>query len=370
MKIAFIGGRDIHTLGGIENYMYNLATQLVRMGHEPVVFCESDHDGEEMVNGFKVIHQKGFKSNLICKPLLGLRATLRVIFGMRDVDIIHYNAWPPSLWSPLAWIFGKRSLMQGHGLEWQRTKYSSSQQRVLKFMEWYTAHLNRNLIMCSQDQCLYFKDKYGRESTAIPTAVHMPDPEDLEQTDVLDRFGIKPKRYFLFLARLVQDKNPDFLIKAFNEKAPEGYQLVIAGNNPQNPRYVEHLHELAKGNKDIIFTGAVYGKDKQTMLRNAYALCIPSTIEGLSIALLEAMSYRLPIIGSDIPANRELLEEDKAVWVRAENHADLISAYQDAVDKGDSWLPIVDYNYDLVKENYTWSKVAEKYLDHIRKILS
>ena len=33
MKIAFIGGRDIHKLGGIENYMYNLATELVKLGH-------------------------------------------------------------------------------------------------------------------------------------------------------------------------------------------------------------------------------------------------------------------------------------------------------------------------------------------------
>ena len=39
MKIVFIGSRDIHLLGGIENYMYNLSTRLVRMGHEAVVYC-------------------------------------------------------------------------------------------------------------------------------------------------------------------------------------------------------------------------------------------------------------------------------------------------------------------------------------------
>lgn len=79
MKIAFIGGRDIHILGGIDNYIYNLATQLVKIGHEPVVFCESDHDGDEIVNGFRVIHRRGFKSNLICKPWLGLKATWRIV---------------------------------------------------------------------------------------------------------------------------------------------------------------------------------------------------------------------------------------------------------------------------------------------------
>ena len=57
MKIAFIGGRDIHKLGGIEAYTYNLCTELVKMGHEPIVFCESDRDEEEVVNGLKVFHK-------------------------------------------------------------------------------------------------------------------------------------------------------------------------------------------------------------------------------------------------------------------------------------------------------------------------
>lgn len=44
MKIVFIGGRDIHLIGGIESYMYNLASTLVRFGHHPIVFCESNRN--------------------------------------------------------------------------------------------------------------------------------------------------------------------------------------------------------------------------------------------------------------------------------------------------------------------------------------
>lgn len=362
MKIAFIGGRDIHILGGIESYMLNLSTQLVKMGHEPVVFCESDYDGEEMVNGFKVIHQKGFKSNLICKPWLGLKATWRVIIKMHDVDFIHYNAWPPSLWSPLARLFGKKSLMQGHGLEWQRSKYSPLQQKIMKFMEWFTAHLNRNLIMCSDDQCRYFLEHYHRKATTIPTAIFLPDINTANKSDILTRFGIKEKKYFLFLARLVQDKNPNDLISAFQKLKPESYQLVIAGNNPANPHYVKHLKDLASGNTDIIFTDAVYGDDKDQLLRNAFCFCIPSTIEGLSISLLEAMSYRLPIIASDISANHEVLEDDKAFWVKPENIEDLVHAYQLIISQSKTINEITSYNYNKIASEYTWDKVAQRYI--------
>ena len=57
MKIVFIGGRDIHLIGGIESYMYNLASTLVRFGHHPIVFCESNRNMIRFENGIKVVYQ-------------------------------------------------------------------------------------------------------------------------------------------------------------------------------------------------------------------------------------------------------------------------------------------------------------------------
>ncbi len=367
MKIVFIGGRDVKKIGGIESYMYNLASHLVKYGHEPIVFCESDHNEEEIVNGFRVIHMTGPKSYLLRKPLVGLKATLYTIRHIKGTDFIHYNAWPPSLSSPLAGCFGIKSLMQGHGLEWQRSKYSPQQQRILKFMERVTAHLNKNLIMCSDDQTRYFKKKYNREATTIPTAINLPDPNE-EDSDVLQKFGIIPGRYFLFLARLVQDKNPNYLIEAFKKAAIPGFQLVIAGNNPENPAYVDQLHDLAKGNDNIIFTGAVYDKDKTTLLKHAYGFCMPSTIEGLSIALLEAMSYKLPIIASDIPANRELLGQNDALWHTPEDINEMAESLSVATHDKDIFQRSVEQNYKHVAENYTWDKVTLKYIRHLESI--
>ena len=59
-------------------------------------------------------------------------------------------------------------------------------------------------------------------------------------------------------------------------------KLVIAGSNDVMPEYVQYLRELAKESKSIIFTGAVYDRDKDKLLEACLAFCIPSTIEGLS----------------------------------------------------------------------------------------
>ena len=97
--------------------------------------------------------------------------------------------------------------------------------------------------------------------------------------------------------------------------------------------------------------------------------CIPSTIEGLSISLLEAMSYKLPIIASDIPANKEVLEKDKAIWVRPENTDDLIQAYRYGINNHTNLTAAAKYNYDIVSKYYTWTKVTEKYVTYLQSLL-
>lgn len=366
MKIVFIGGRDILKLGGIENYMFNLATRLVVLGHQPIVYCESDRNHCETVNGFEVRYVKGPSSKFLCKPWVGLKATLQTVFREKQVDLIHYNAWPPSVWCWIPRIAGIPSLMEGHGLEWQRSKYSPRAKKALRLMEALTARMNQNLIMCSEAQVRYFKDRYNVGSVCIPTAVNLPSPA--RDCSILERYGIVKGRYFLYMGRLVPDKNPDCLIKAFKDCRPEGMQLVIAGSNDAMPDYVDRLHSLARCSHDIIFTGAVYGDDKGALLENAFCFCLPSTIEGLSIVLLEAMVHRLPIIASDIEANREVLEPDKAIWVKPESVSGLCEALSKAAGVPESLAEATGFNYRKVVASYTWDKVAETYVSTIKNI--
>lgn len=367
MKIVFIGGRGIHILGGIENYMLNLTRELTKLGHECIVWCESNHHEEEMLDGVRVIYHPGPKSNLICKPWCGLKATIRTVFGIRGVDFIHYNAWPPSLWCWIPRLFGIRSCMEGHGLEWQRSKYSPRAQKIMKAMESFTARLNQHLIMCSEGQVDYFKKVYGKESTCIPGAVTLPDLSRNNPSDILEKYGLSDKKYLLFMGRLVQDKNPDYLIKAFIKAKADGYKLVIAGSNDATPDYVAMLQQLGAGNDNIVFTGAVYGDDKDMLLRHAYCFCLPSTIEGLSIVMMEAASYHLPVIASNIEANREFLGDD-AIYVRPENEMDLVSAIEYAISHPNEIDKQQQTNFTKIVDKYTWDKVAMKYVEYLHTI--
>lgn len=368
MRIVFIGCRDIRLLGGIESYTLNLSRELVKLGHECVIWCESDHRSTEIIEGVEIKYHSGPKSVFLCKPWCGLKATIRTILSKEKVSIIHYNAWGPSLFGCIvARLYGVPSLMEGHGLEWQRTKYSPMKKKIMRYMEGVTAKINQHLVMCSQGQVDYFLKEYGKDSVCIPGAVNMPDLEKTNNSDILERFNLETKRFFLYLGRLVQDKNPDYLIEAYKKVLPSGFKLVIAGDNASDSEYVNHLHNISTGIDDIVFTGAVYSEDKESLLKNAYCFCLPSTIEGLSIVMMEAASYKLPVIASDIDANKEFLKQD-AIYVRPENTEDLITAINQSIAKSDFLLKIIDNNYQKLLDYYTWDKVAYKYVKYLNSI--
>lgn len=367
MKITFIGGRNINKLGGIETYMFNLCSELVKRGYTPIVYCESDRTYTEYVNGFVVHHWKSPKSVYLCKIFLGLKSTLHALIFYDKVEVFHYNAWPPSLWSWIPRLCGRKSLMMGHGLEWKRTKYSAGKQRIMRYMEAITARLNNHLVMCSEEQTRYFQSEYGKRCTTISTAVNLPDITNIE-SNILNKYSLQSNKYFLYLGRLVQDKNPDYLIRAYVKSGITDFKLVIAGANEAQPDYVDYLKSIAAVNSNIIFTGAVYGSDKERLLSDCTAFCIPSTVEGLAITLLEAMSYSKPVIASNILANIEGLGQDGGFWCEPENVESLASQLL-YCSKNTEDLDVSGHKNRLrVEHLFTWDKVTDKYINFIRQI--
>lgn len=365
MKIAFIGGRNIHKLGGIETYMFNLCTKLKEIGHEPIVYCESDGNYEEEVNGFKVIHWNSPKSVYLCKIYLGLKSTINALFKQKNVAVFHYNAWPPSIWCWIPRLFGRKAIMMGHGFGWKRTKYTPTQQKVMQFMEMFAAKMNNHLIMVSQEQTDWYAREYKKQCVTIPTAVNLPS--EFADTDILSKYNLTSGGYYLYLGRLVQDKNPDYLIRAFLKANHVDAKLVIAGSNDADVNYVDYLHGLANGNDRIIFTGAVYGLDKETLLKNCKVFCIPSTIEGLAITLLEAMSYAKPVIASDIQANKEGLG-DNGIWVKAEDVDDLCNAILYCEKNIDELHDQASENISRIEKYFTWERIGQLYDNYIKTI--
>ena len=92
MKLFFIGGRDIFSVGGIENWMLHLPVALAAKGYEVTVCCESDADGVRFYRDVRILYVKAPKSKYLRKIWASYRATRRAL--QEGCDLIHYNVWP------------------------------------------------------------------------------------------------------------------------------------------------------------------------------------------------------------------------------------------------------------------------------------
>jgi glycosyltransferase involved in cell wall biosynthesis len=147
------------------------------------------------------------------------------------------------------------------------------------------------------------RERCHRESNLIYNGVNLP--EKSKGTDFLSRIGVYPDRYILAVARFVPEKGLHDLINAF--KALEGdYNLVIAGDADYETDYSTNLRQMAADDDRIILTGYITGEPLNQVYTHARLFVLPSYHEGLPIALLEAMSYGLPVLVSNIPANKEV----------------------------------------------------------------
>jgi len=367
MKIVFISSRSLSYMGGIETYMSNLCSLLAKKGYEIILYTEGTHYEKYTFNGFTIISFSSIKNKFLNKILIGWKATKHAMRYHADAKIFHYNAMAAGLssWFPL--LLNKTVIFQGHGFEWQRAKWNKNQKKIIKILDDFCLRINKNITMVSEDQSDYVRKKYNKVTVTITPGINLP--KSFTNSEILSKYNLKQNFYFLSLGRIVPEKKIDVLIQAFLKIKKSDIKLVIAGDDPYSKQYILECKKLAKDNPNIIFTGAVYGVDKETLLRNSYSFCIPSELEGLPITLLEAMSYSRPCIASNIPANIEALGEN-GIYFETNNLEQLYSVLADSINNSELLEQKGSLNFKRVKEYFTWDKVANDYERYCSKILN
>ncbi len=126
----------------------------------------------------------------------------------------------------------------------------------------------------------------------------------------MNRFGLEAGRYLLFVGRLVPEKAPDLLLRAFRQVQGD-HRLVLAGGSSFTEDYLATLRRLAAEDPRVMLPGYVFGAELATLYRNAAAFVLPSFLEGLPLTLLEAVSYGTPVVASAIAPHVEVLGADR-----------------------------------------------------------
>jgi glycosyltransferase involved in cell wall biosynthesis len=309
LRIAMIGQRGVPaTFGGIEHHVEELGARLVERGHEVTVFCRSNY-----------VHQTDTEHRgmrLARVPTIGTKhldafahSAASTLAAMRSsYDVVHYHALGPGLFA-FAPRFASRArvALTVHGLDYQRAKWGKGARGVLRTAGWLSARVPDVTVTVSKALTEHYRNHYNREAVYIPNGVVPISPRP--RTALEDSLHLNGKQYVLFVGRLVPEKLPDLLIKAFGRIRGD-LHLVFAGGTSFTNDYVKSLKMLAASDPRIIFTGYIFGEALEALYTNASAFVLPSELEGLPLTLLEAAASGTPIVASDIAPHVEIVAEN------------------------------------------------------------
>jgi glycosyltransferase involved in cell wall biosynthesis len=348
------------TFGGIERHVEELAVRLERRGIGVTVYCRPHYTPPDArLDDVRLVRLPSIHTKHL--DAITHTAVCSAHAMLSDADVVHYHALGPS---SLAWVprlAGKRTVVTVHGLDWRREKWGVVASAALRACEWSATRLPDATIVVSHTLEDHFRSRRVRSVHHIPNGTVLPAPAG---DDPVRARGLVPGEYILFVGRLVPEKGLHVLIAGHALAVPDR-RLAIAGGGHFTDAYVETCRRAA--NENVSFLGPVYGEELASLWQHAAIVVVPSSLEGLSIALLEAMSFGRPVLASDIPENREVLDGVGASF-RTGDAGDLGRALHELLEDPGRLAEMGRRARARIEAEYDWERVADRTADLYRSL--
>jgi len=351
--------------GGIEKHCQELYPRLVKMGvavtllaRKGYVPARSFEYGGVLVMPLAVPRSKKFET--LVHTLFGFFWLARY---RRRFDVVHVHGVGPALFTPLFRLLGFKVVVTSHGPDYRRRKWRLWARIGLILGERLGVRYANAVIAVAGHIQAQLRRQYGREVFTIPNGAALPPPAG--DTSLLADLKLKPGRYILAVGRFVPEKGFHKLLAAF-ARLDTDRQLVIAGSALHEDGYTRSLRQRGRETKGVVLPGFLPSDRLAVLYGHAGLFVLPSSHEGMSLSLLEALAYGLPVLASDIPANREVdLPEER--YFRCGDEEDLLRKMERLLVKGISDSER-ETNRRMIEEKYNWDRIAEETVEVYEKV--
>ena len=366
IKIAVVGTRGFPGIqGGIESHCENLYTHLAKADCNITVFTRESYTSPNSYKykGVTLIPVKCPKNKFLEAIIHTFKSVIKA-WQMKP-DILHIHAVGPSLFAPLAKMLGMKVVVTNHGPDYERKKWPLPAKIFLKFCERQGILFANEVITIANNIADEIFRKYRRKTIVLPNGVNIP--RLTESAKFLKEIGLEKKKYILSVGRFVPEKGFDNLIDAFIHGSFDSLKLVLAGDADHEDKYSRDLKKRVTENRNIIMTGFIKGQPLHELYTHAGLFVLPSLYEGLPIVLLEAMSYGLSCIASDIQANKNVeLNEDR--FFATGDDESLMKKIKKYINK--TWgEEEINEQIRLIRDKYSWSIIGEETLKVYKRII-
>jgi glycosyltransferase involved in cell wall biosynthesis len=351
LRIAMLGHKGIPAAhGGIERHVDEIARRLAARGHQVEVFNRPYHPFREAwYEGVRVHRRPSLPTKHLDAATHTAWCAVEALIAHR-FDLVHVHGIGPGLAVELTRHF-KPTVFTFHAQDWRQRKWGAWSRRVLRWGEARAVRGAHAVITVSQLLADYVEATYGRRAEYIPNGAAVRACSERNQ---LSRWGLEADSYLLFVGRLITDRGLLQLLEAWSSIESDK-RLVIVGDVQHDHLHVDELRHRADSR--VVFTGYQNGAVLDQLYAHAYACVHPSEVEGLPIAVLEAMGHGRAVLVSDIPENLAAIG-DAGLQFRVRDTGALRSAIERMLRQPERVSEIGARARERVAIAFDWDRIA------------
>lgn len=363
MKIALLGTRGIPArYSGFETFYEQLAVRLVTRGHEVTVYNRTHfiRDIGKEYNGVKIVSLPSIPTKHLDTITHTFLSSFHALF--HRFDIVYYCIVGNS---PLVWIprlAGSKVLLNVDGEDWAREKWSGFARWYQKQCEWIATRTAQVIVSDAKGIQERYKKLYNADTVFVPYGANITRDEGLA---TLEKWGLQPDQYILYVGRFVPENAIDLLINAF-KAVKTVKKLVIIGDAPHADEYKRHLYEIA--DERAVFTGYAFEADYAQLSSHAYLYVQPSGVDGTRPALLDQMGFGNCVLVRNSKVNMEVINDCGCFFEKDRPLESFIEKLQYLIHSTEVVQTFRDKVRTRIQNYYNWEWITDFYEDLFKRL--
>jgi glycosyltransferase involved in cell wall biosynthesis len=304
LRIALLGTRGVPaSYSGFETCVEQLGQRLAQRGHQVTVYCRSHHityPGDHY-KGMRLVKLPTIANKYLDTIVHSFISSLHALPRRYDVALYFIAGNSPVTWIPR--LVGVQTILNVDGLDWKREKWPTLAKKYIQLAEYLATKLPTLYLTDSRVVQAYYRERFGSTPPYIP---YGSEVEIVPPGETLARFGLEPRRYVLFVGRLVPENCAHHLVQAF-QGLDTDLKCVIVGDAAYAQEYIASLKASVQDDPRVVFTGYVFGQGYHELGSNANIFVETSGVGGTHPALIEAMAFGNCVVTYNTPENLETI---------------------------------------------------------------
>ena len=359
MNVAILGTRGIPaSYSGFETAVEQISSRLTARGHRVTVYCRPHVVDRAITNwkGAELVHLPTVRNKYLDTFVHTFLSSVHARRMRPDVALFFIAGNSPlCLVTRLA---GIPTVINVDGLDSDRRKWNRVAKAYLRTAERLAPSLATRAITDSHAVAHIYRQRYGRSIGVVPYGAEVPEHTE---AGVLERLGLEPRRYVLFVGRLEPENNPHLLVEAWARIPSErtrGMKLVVVGGAPYASDYITRVRRAA--DPRVLFPGYIFGPGYWELQQNAYLFCAPTEVGGTHPVILEALAAGNCVLVNDYRPNAETVGDAGVYFSGTEGVPDLARQLERLIADPDA---VDTYRSRALEraELYSWDAVASAY---------